>query len=241
MLLYQMKPANNIRVISCLFFLLCFSMHIFSQKDNRQNSNDTKQSNFFIDAQKNIIPINFALIDTSQGTSILNFNPQEKLIGFKSNVNNYFDPFNLSVKKSANFMSHSSKDDSDILVKKHFNGKDMSNPKLKSDFSLGTFHTKSKSVRIEVRDHSLVDGDRIKVYLNERVINSNIMLNGISYAINIELISGYNRIDIEALNQGYSGPNTAELRVFDEKGYLISSQEWNIATGNFATLGIIKN
>jgi len=138
-------------------------------------------------------------------------------------------------------MSNPKKDDSDILVKKHFNGKDMSNVKLTSDYSLGTLQSTSKSIRIEVRDHSLVDGDRIKIYVNEHLINSNIMLSGLSRIINVNLVKGYNRIDIEAINEGYSGPNTAELRVFDENGALISSQEWNILTGQRATLGVIRN
>ena len=73
------------------------------------------------------------------------------------------------------------------------------------------------------------------------MINSNVMLNGLYHIIYIDLNKGYNRIDIEAINEGYSGPNTAELKVFDEDGYLLSSQEWNIRTGQRATLGIVRN
>jgi len=42
------------------------------------------------------------------------------------------------------------------------------------------------------------------------------------------------------LNEGFSGPNTAEIRVFDEKGYLLSEKEWNIRIGQIATLGVVK-
>lgn len=219
--------------------LNCSFLSLLAQKNTEQTS--TEKINPFLDASAAFKPLNFQLLDSSQGNSILNFTPQKTYIGFKSNVNNYFDPFNANKKKVPNFMSAKPETDSDILVKRHFNGKDMSRFKIESDYSLGTLETKSRSVKIEVRDHSLVDGDRIKVYLNEQVLNSNIMLNGISYIINIELKNGYNRIDIEALNEGYSGPNTAELRVFDENGFLLSERDWNISTGNFATLGIIKN
>jgi len=54
------------------------------------------------------------------------------------------------------------------------------------------------------------------------------------------LINGYNKIDIKALSSGFSGPNTAELSVFDDKGLLISIQKWNIETGQYATLSVIK-
>ena len=43
-----------------------------------------------------------------------------------------------------------------------------------------------------------------------------------------------------ALNQGSSGPNTAELRVFDDKDQMISSNQWNLATGGTATFIVVK-
>ena len=235
-----MQTRRYIQLIGMLFFIACFSELLYAQNESSFKTDTTKISNLFFDGQKVIKPLNLTLIDPSQSNSIFNFKPNQFLIGFKPNVQNYFDPFNTG-KKSVNFMSNPKKDDSDILVKKHFNGKDMSNVKLTSDYSLGTLQSTSKSIRIEVRDHSLVDGDRIKIYVNEHLINSNIMLSGLSRIINVNLVKGYNRIDIEAINEGYSGPNTAELRVFDENGALISSQEWNILTGQRATLGVIRN
>jgi hypothetical protein len=38
-----------------------------------------------------------------------------------------------------------------------------------------------------------------------------------------------NRIDFEALNEGFAAPNTAELHVY--KGRVIASSQWNIGTG----------
>ena len=60
------------------------------------------------------------------------------------------------------------------------------------------------------------------------------------YVLYVNLEPGYNRIDFQALNQGFSGPNTAELNVYDDKGNLISAKEWNMPTGATATIGIIK-
>ncbi|MFT7157938.1 MAG: hypothetical protein ACI8Q1_002963, partial [Parvicella sp.] len=44
----------------------------------------------------------------------------------------------------------------------------------------------------------------------------------------------------EALNQGDSGPNTAELHVYDDKGMLVSAHEWNLLTGNKASIIVYK-
>ena len=236
-----MKSKSYIHLIAFVFITIFVSEHLFSQNDSSKLIDTTDSSNLFFDGQKIIKPIDLDFIDPLQGNSILNFKPNIFLIGFKPKAKDYFDPLNTRPKRARNFMSQPKKIDSDILVKKYFGGKDMSDVKITSDYSLGTLQSTSKSMRIEVRDHSLVDGDRIKVYINEQMINSNVMLNGLYHIIYIDLNKGYNRIDIEAINEGYSGPNTAELKVFDEEGYLLSSQEWNIRTGQRATLGIVRN
>lgn len=235
MLSLQVKIKNYIPS-TCLLLFIVFSTQLFSQDNTTK-----KTTSLFLDSQKEIKSLNLKLIDPTTKNSILNFKPKKIFFGIEPNIKKYFDPLNTDKKRTINFMSQTNKVDSDVLVKKSFNGKDMSNVKLTSDYNLGTLHSTSKSVRIEVRDHSLVDGDRIKVYVNEQMINSNIMLNGLYYIIPIDLKKGYNRIDIEALNEGYSGPNTAQLNVYDEKGNLLSSQDWNILTGQRATLGVVRN
>ena len=52
----------------------------------------------------------------------------------------------------------------------------------------------------------------------------------------MDLSEGKNTVDIIALNQGESGPNTAEFVVYDDKGKVISSKEWNLLTGVKATI-----
>ena len=58
----------------------------------------------------------------------------------------------------------------------------------------------------------------------------------LSYIYDIPL----NKIDFVALNQGSSGPNTAELRIYDDSENLLSANQWNLATGSTATLIIVK-
>ncbi|WP_034262004.1 hypothetical protein [Altibacter lentus] len=108
------------------------------------------------------------------------------------------------------------------------------------DQHLGDIKTKSGIVTIMYRDHEYVDGDNIRVFVNEDIVQSNVTLGGSFGGINITLDSGFNRIDFLALNQGTSGPNTAELHVYDENGKLISAKEWNLLTGDKATIVIVK-
>jgi hypothetical protein len=108
------------------------------------------------------------------------------------------------------------------------------------DQNLGDFKTGAKMVSVQYRDHQYVDGDQIRVLVNDDIIQSNITLQGGFTGFNLTLESGFNRIDFLALNQGSSGPNTAELHVYDEKGQLVSAKEWNLLTGDKATIVIIK-
>jgi hypothetical protein len=106
--------------------------------------------------------------------------------------------------------------------------------------NLGDFKTKSTKARVMYRDAAYVDGDIIRVYLNDKIIESQVTLDGVFKGFEIELVNGFNKIDFEALNQGSSGPNTAEFRVYDDKGSLISASQWNLGTGFKATILLVK-
>ncbi|SDQ07791.1 hypothetical protein [Flagellimonas zhangzhouensis] len=108
------------------------------------------------------------------------------------------------------------------------------------DQYLGDFKTTAKFVGIVARDHEFVDGDRIKIYLNGEVVEFNLLLTGSFKGVNIDLVKGFNRIEFEALNQGSSGPNTAQVVVTDDKGEVIHNNRWNLSTGSKASLIIIK-
>ena len=76
--------------------------------------------------------------------------------------------------------------------------------------------------------------------LNDKEVISRILLREQFVALSLNLMVGFNKIDFVALNQGTSGPNTAEVRVFDDQGNLIGSYRWNLATGVKATYIIVK-
>lgn len=109
------------------------------------------------------------------------------------------------------------------------------------DQVLGEISTRSGFVNVVYRDHQSVDGDRIRVYVNDDIIQSDISLDGTFRGFDLTLTPGENIIEFQALNQGDSGPNTAELHVYDANGTLISKNEWNLLTGRKATIVVNQN
>ena len=108
------------------------------------------------------------------------------------------------------------------------------------DAYLGDVKTISETANIVCRDFEYVDGDRVSIMVNDEIVVQNLTLNYSFRGINLKLKEGFNKIDFIALNQGDSGPNTAELRIYDDNDVLISSNQWNLATGAKATLIIVK-
>lgn len=106
--------------------------------------------------------------------------------------------------------------------------------------NLGNFNTSSLTAKVRYRDAAYVDGDKIRVYLNDKVIEYQVILDSNFQGFEIVLHKGFNKIDFEALNQGSSGPNTAEFQIYDDNGGLISASQWNLGTGFKATIVIIK-
>ncbi len=113
--------------------------------------------------------------------------------------------------------------------------------KFKKDYFLGSLNTESKYFRIKCRDHEYVDGDRIKLIVNGEVIIPKLTLVSSYYIIDIDLKQGHNTIEFEALNEGTSSPNTAQLEVYDENETLVTANQWLITTGYKAQLRVFKN
>lgn len=126
------------------------------------------------------------------------------------------------------------------VIKQKFNEGSQNKSKFKADYYLGDIETKSEYIIIKCRDHEYVDGDRIKLMLNNSIVHPNISLTSVFYVIDIDLDEGYNNIDFVALNEGDSSPNTAQLVVLDENGVQLSNKKWLISTGYKAQLVVFK-
>ena len=126
------------------------------------------------------------------------------------------------------------------LKKLKSNKSEGSAPKFKSDQYLGDFISSTENVRIVFRDHQEPDGDRVQIRFNDDIIYPNILLTQRYKKMDVKLLEGFNKIDFVALNQGESGPNTAEVRVYDDDGNVMMSNLWNLATGSKATFIVVK-
>ncbi|EGV44814.2 hypothetical protein BZARG_243 [Bizionia argentinensis JUB59] len=105
---------------------------------------------------------------------------------------------------------------------------------------LGDFTTTANQVNVIYRDHMSPDGDRVRIYVNDVIVKHNVLLESSFKGFILPLEKGFNKIDFQALNQGDSGPNTAELQIRDEDGKTIVGSQWNLATGVKATLIVVK-
>jgi len=226
----------NIRLLYLVLVcvVLGFSGTLSAQIDNRGiEGEDVFQYQPNEQEQKQMIPMEAEGVDIKADYLTL--------FGSLKEIADNFPTYSVIPKKRNQAMTSRSKVDQDVLVKQYWNGKDINENKFKTSLELGRYETSTSRIRIVCRDHSYVDGDRVKLYVNEEVIRRSITLEGGYYIIDINLREGFNRIDIEALNQGSSGPNTAEFKVFDDNGNLLASREWNILTGYIATMVVMKN
>lgn len=104
----------------------------------------------------------------------------------------------------------------------------------------GEFRSKAVYVQVMCRDFEYPDGDRIKVLVNGQVVIPEIILQSDYKAVQIPLQKGFNKIEFEALNQGTSGPNTAEFVIYNDKEQTITRNQWNLATGFKASVMLVK-
>lgn len=112
--------------------------------------------------------------------------------------------------------------------------------RFKSDTFLGQFSSSTKTIRIACRDHEAPDGDLVRVWLNDKVAINQILLDVDFKEIYLELNEGINKIEFEALNQGESGPNTAQFVIVNAKGVVVTSNKWNLTTGVKAKVIVVK-
>ena len=109
------------------------------------------------------------------------------------------------------------------------------------DQSLGNVVTQGRFVEVYCRDHQYIDGDKVQIFVNGEMVAASVNLHAGFQPILVTLQNGFNSIQFVALNQGSSGPNTAELRVLSEKGEQLAVKEWNLLTGAKAELIVVKN
>ena len=213
-----------------ILFFSCILLHnVYAQIDVRQggfkiSAIDSAKVEVPKDAQLKLSPI--------PGLTNKNIRP-------KINFTELSDPFKK--KSGVNMVQKSDLVQPTWTIKQKFSEDQKDLAQFSKDYNLGELSTKSKVIVIKCRDHEYVDGDRIKLMLNNAVIHPNIVLKGDFFVIDVDLVEGYNSINFVALNEGTSSPNTAQLQVFDQDGNLLASNKWLIRTGYKASLTIYKD
>lgn len=74
----------------------------------------------------------------------------------------------------------------------------------------------TKIVKIKVWDKYEEDGDLINLYLNGKLLFANLEVTKKGQLFEIELLSGENIIEAEAINEGKVSPNTSAIRIFTD-------------------------
>lgn len=188
-------------------------------------------------------PINAQESNKSLNNPFSNSNSNRSLSNNESFLNTKENPKPLDSNKEKNFDMTT---DNGLMTKK-FDYKPSwltKDKEIKEEYYkgqlLGTFGTKSKTIEILCRDHQYVDGDQVRILVNDQVIIHHVNLRADFQSIVVDLKEGKNVIQFQALNQGTSGPNTAHFKVFDQSNTVITENEWNLATGVKASLVIIQ-
>ena len=207
-------------------FIILFSAGLMSQENSKEKKKE------------------FPIIPKKESKSLLN-PPETKIFlegVFSKNPLDITDPKNdlnnppIDIEKQEKFLSPG-----DYYLKKLNKKEEDKNPRnFKSDQYLGDFKLNDSSVRIIFRDHEMPDGDRVKITHNEVVLHPDVTLLESFLGLTLNLVPGFNKIDFIALNQGSSGPNTAEVRVYNENGDLVTANQWNLSTGVRATYILVK-
>ncbi len=109
-----------------------------------------------------------------------------------------------------------------------------------TDQYLGDIITNSLYAVIKFRDYGKVDGDIIRLLVNDVVKVNRVSLRGGYAQIKLKLKEGFNKIDFMALNEGIYAPNTAQLKIIDDNEKVLSNNNWALSTGFKATMILIK-
>ncbi|WP_281336112.1 hypothetical protein [Flavobacterium eburneipallidum] len=100
------------------------------------------------------------------------------------------------------------------------------------DRYLGEFRTKSEYFTFKYRDFGRIDGDLISVYLNGKILRSEVYLNYEFGEFRIPLALGFNNIELVVASTGTVGGNTAEIHIVDDVNRPITTEYWdNLALG----------
>ena len=108
---------------------------------------------------------------------------------------------------------------------------------LKNNNNINVY-TSSQNYLIKLWDAGKEDGDKIFIYLNDKILISKYEVIKQVKEIDIKLVKGVNVLKIVAYNNGKIAPNTAKMIITD--GILEHDLSTNLSKGEFAKITIIR-
>lgn len=149
------------------------------------------------------------------------------------------DDDKVDMQKKSDFITRETKFNPDYLQRnQQKEGKQMGHT---TPQDLGRYSTSGDYVTVYWRDSQVVDGDRVDIIVNDEVVVHNVTLLAQYHSIRVDLDEGFTKIEFKALNQGESGPNTADFKVETQDGKVLIQDQWNLTTGVKAHLVVVKN
>lgn len=143
-------------------------------------------------------------------------------IGEEKTIN--MTPKNEFINPGDVYMDKMEKDLDKTLVRQGL--KEDSRYLVKINVNFGEIRTKSEYFVIKYRDFGQIDGDLAKASMNGAVVADRLLMKDNFQEFKIFFIDGLNTFEIEALNKGSLGGNTAEFQIYDAEGKFIKSDYW---------------
>lgn len=111
---------------------------------------------------------------------------------------------------------------------------------VNSDVFLGEFVVYTTELTTKCRDYSNVDGDNVRIWLNDEIVVTSVYLESGFKSYVLQLKEGLNIIKIQALNVGEYFPNTGQFIFYDGNGKAVTNQNWGLNSGYNAIIKIRK-
>lgn len=125
-------------------------------------------------------------------------------------------------------------------VKEKLESEGLSQQIVNSDIYLGEFIVFTEQLNVNCRDYGAIDGDNVRIWLNNEIVTKDIFLEGGFKSYDFLLKEGLNIIQIEALNTGDFFPNTGQFVFYDGNSKLVTNQNWGLNAGFKAVIKIVR-
>lgn len=109
------------------------------------------------------------------------------------------------------------------------------------NFDFGNFETNADAIILNFSDDGFIlDGDAIRIIVNDKILVERIVLSRQFEHYAIKLDPGFNKIEVEAVDEGASKPMTMFLSVKDSNNNSFRDKSYPLSIGSKAKIVIVK-